>query len=509
MARMWGIAAPICNAAILIFSLAACSEVDQSLFKPNRVSSQSEAGSIHLAVAPPIPFDAVSAAISPVFTLSGDDAVKAAIPDTTYEEDRFFQAFSAAIGLGPPRTGVSGPASNGQAPTAKAPDDKLADSGKSVLVTGDDKHLVKNDAMLQYAAGTALYQEVRLLERYVSYAAKRDRYKAFVLRMNIGVQPYTRNEPYDVYSSIGFFVKERACEVPAAIVAHPNRKQPYVLPLLVTDNLEGISSARSAEMITQMALAVSVLAQGFAGEASFGSTQDRLKSILGTDLNSLSTVARSADNVVQVRLGAASQPTSRFAMVPSNHTITILLLVPSEQFVVCAQDPYSPYVRVVMKSRLRDALKGDQLPFDQPALLQAIKPGLLDAGMDKEVVERLVTIRTDELHELLNKVQEQDRINFEKTIDDLEHKAGAKHQAYRDGVWLVLTEFMSRSPYQNSVVTLCDPDNKKSAIACPAVPPPPKPPATPDKKATGTTASGTTITTTITTTTNPPPTAKP
>lgn len=511
MASMRGKVALAAGVSLAAFGLLGCSDVDKALFEPHRVNSQADAGSIHLAVAPPIPFNAVSTQILPTFSLTGDDAVKAAIPNTGYIEDRFFEMFSAAIGLGPPKSGVTGTKSDGTAPAAKAPDAKLADSGKSVLTTGDDKRVLKEDPMLQYAAGTALYQEVKLLERYVAYAAMRDRYKAFVVRMNIGIQPFARAQPYDMFSSIGFFARdlteaERTC-VPAAMKAQENRRQPYILPLLVTDNLEGISTAKSAEVITQLALAISVLAQGFAGEASFGYTRDRLKSVLGTELNSLMTVGRSADNVVQVRLGAASQPTSRYAMVPSNHTVTVLMLVPSEQFYPCGRDPYPPYVRVVMKSRLRDALTGSQLPYLETPVLQAIKPGLIDAGMNPTLAQTLTTTRANVLHDLMIDIQQQNRKKFGEDLSAIEAEAKVK-KSYHDQVWLVLTDLATRSPFQTSVVTLCDPDKKTGPLACMAVTLP-KPPPKEEKKPAGNTATGNTITTTITTTTVPPTPAKP
>jgi len=281
------------GAVAMVIGLNACSDVDKELFEQHRPTSQSEAGSVHLAVAPPIPFEYLRESLVPSYGLTADDAAKAALPTTGYMEDRFFQAFSAALGIGLAKTSVTGTKSDGSAPSAKAPDMKLAESGKNELSTGDDKRQPKQDPMLQYAAATALYQEVKLLEQYVNYAAQRHQYRPFIVRMNVGIQPFARNQPHDVYSSIGFFASDE-CETAGgkfmatgATNSGPLARQPYILPLLVTDNLEGMSTAKSAEMITQIALAVSALVQGVAGEASFGLTRDRLKSVLGTDLNAI------------------------------------------------------------------------------------------------------------------------------------------------------------------------------------------------------------------------------
>ena len=506
MAAIRGKAALAAGASVLAFGLVACSGVDQALFEPFRPKTQGDAGSIHLAVAPPIPFSAVSKTLSPTFALTGDQAFAAAIPTTGYMEDRFFELFSAAVGLAPATSTVTGVAGNGSAPTATPPTTHLADSTKSVLATGDTGRPLKQDPMLQYSAATALYQEVRLLEQYVSYAAQRYDYKAFVVRMNIGVQPFARAEPYDVYSSIGFFPSLPSTQTCAAATGVSAPRFPYVLPLLVTDNLEGTATAKSAESIAQLALAISVLAQGFAGNASFGYTRDRLKSVLGTDLNSLLTVSRTADNVIQARLGAASQPTSRFAIVPRNHTITVLMLVPSEQFnVLCKDQP--PAVRMVMRSTLRDALNGEPLPFDRSGLLTELKPDLIAAGVDESTLHGWFTTNLHDFDMLIAYVQQGNRHAFDEYLIPISQAQTANHKRtiFRDAVWLILAEFQSRTPFQTALVNLCDPDNAKSVIACAKLPPPPvaKPPTVTPPKPTNT-ASGTTITTTITTTTNPP-----
>lgn len=498
----WGLAfAPVC-AAMMIFVLTSCSDVDKSLFEQYRPPTQADAGSVHLAVAPPIPFEAVRLAISPGYKLTGDDAVKAALPTTGYMEDRFLEMFTAALGLGLSRTSVTGTRSDGTAPAAKAPDVKLNDSGKSVLSTGDDKRPLKQDAMLQYSAATALYQEVHLLEQYVSYASRRHGYKPLVLRFNVGLQPFARNQPYDVYASIGFFAPLQGS--PGCYPPTPGFvRQPYVLPLLVTDNLEGMATARSAEMITQLALAVSVLIQGIAGEASFGYTRDRLKSVLGTDLNALLTVSRSVDNVIQVRLGAVSQPTARFAMVPRNHTITALILVPKEHFDLCPERP--PLLNVTMKTVYRDALNGHPLVFNSAILQDAVRPALRRAGVSETAMAILFENQHKLLGELMAAVQMQERTTFENVLNGIRQRGGLT--GFPEAVWLVLAEIQSRSDYQTASVLLCDPEPAKikSATACAVfkdLPVKPAPPEKADKDKT--TATGATITTTITTTTNPP-----
>lgn len=59
--------------------------------------------------------------------------------------------------------------------------------------------------MLEYAAATAFFQEVKLLNRYVADAALRRGCRAYVVRLQMSVVPFARNFPLDVYSNISLF----------------------------------------------------------------------------------------------------------------------------------------------------------------------------------------------------------------------------------------------------------------------------------------------------------------
>src|SRR5205085_10420309 len=128
-------------------------------------------------------------------------------------------------------------------------------------------------------------------------------------------------------------------------------------------------------------------------------------------------VSRSADNVIQARLGAASQPTSRFAMVPRNHTITVLMLVPKEQFEVrCYGGP--PAVRTVVRSMRRDAVSGELMPFDRNALYLAMHRALLDARIDEGKASWLTRTKDGNhiLDQLVSYVQQQRRDAFDAEL---------------------------------------------------------------------------------------------
>ena len=191
-------------------------------------------------------------------------------------------------------------------------------------------------------------------------------------------------------------------------------------------------------------------------------------------------------------------------MVPRNHTVTVLMLVPKEQFEIrCYGGP--PAIRTVMRSVLRDAGSGELLPFDRKMLYATMHRALIDARIDEDRASWLTTTKDGNhvLNLLVSYVQQQRRTAFDSEL----RKWGLA--PYRDGLWVALAEFDTRTPLQSALITLCEPiatGKRPTEISC--VPVPKKKEDNKNQKkedAKGkTTTSGTTITTTITTTTTPP-----
>lgn len=105
---------------------------------------------------------------------------------------------------------------------------------------------------------------------------------------------------------------------------------PVVVPLVVTDNLEGTREYQAAQQLRQAALALSAFGGPVGGSANFGRTLDRIREYEATRLNSIYSVARLTENTIQVRMGA-SRLGDRYEMVPRTVQSTVLLLVPREQ----------------------------------------------------------------------------------------------------------------------------------------------------------------------------------
>ncbi len=321
------------------------------LFEPNRgLNTQPEAGSVNLSVTSVALWEDYIATLQPKFDLTAEQALAKVIPKTTLLEERFLDqlALSLKVKGGLPQASNS---------TAEATTSQKKDASTLPGLQEKDKSIAE-EPMLEYTAAAALYQEVQLLSRYVEDAALKYDCQAYVVRMQVGVLPYSRNQPYDVYTTISFFpygINKKG------YIEEGTEKRAIVLPLLVTDNLEGMLKSRSLDTIRQLTLALSYQMQGGGGEVEAQKLSDKLRSVMGTDLNSLMMVSRITDSAILVRLGAQRQPTAGYAMIPRTHYITCLLMVPKELAETKDNMP-QPQVKVVAKSIFRDVENGKALP---------------------------------------------------------------------------------------------------------------------------------------------------
>lgn len=438
------------------------------LYEPHRVERQDQAGVVNLAVTLVAPWEDYVAALKPKFELTAEKALDKVIPRTTTLDERFFDALAAKARVGLPQTSVAkseressmdGAASTssertetrqpGQLPPESAiPAVPERDPSKLVGLADKDRAL-HEEPMLEYTAAAALFQEVQLLNRYVEDAAQRYSYRPYIVRMQIAVFPYARNQPYDLYSTFAFYPSCKSSEKGYAAV---------VVPLLVTDNLEGTLKSRTTDTIRQLSLALSFLVQGVVGEAGLKSLREELRSIVGTDINSLMTVSRRTDNTIYVRLGAARQPTAGYAMIPRTHAITFLLMV-DEKIAECEQQ--RGQIKVIAKTVLRDAMNGKELPVrdreleyaDIAKVLRTYHPEWrvdareCRAALKEEKVRDAETMPAAKLEKafhdrLLSKVFKNDYDSFYKILHDCEFKTLLARE-----LWLQIVEITERREF--------------------------------------------------------------
>ena len=154
--------------------------------------------------------------------------------------------------------------------------------------------------------------------------------------MQISLNPKKKNSEFDAYSTISFF-PDRFSNATCGNFknATSSDRAPFVVPLLVAEDLESGSYNRTNEKVIQLGLALMASINGIGGKAGFSSTAKDFMKTTGNDYNSLMTVGRISDNSIRVRFGAmqtASEDGKKkeYVMVPRTHFVTLLLMVPKE-----------------------------------------------------------------------------------------------------------------------------------------------------------------------------------
>jgi hypothetical protein len=392
MSRVRG--AATATALVLVLVLGACNPSRDTM--PNLVESQAAAGTATIAVTAVEPWADVEDEMSPAFKLAdGDAALSKVLPVTAVIQERILDYLGFGLSVGLPtetftrteraekaddqprtvdsktveRTTTGGtatpqPVDPGARAAAALP---LAD----LLSTG-----ATLDPVLQYQTALALFQEVRTLNRYVRAAAMRYCFEPYVVRLQIGVTPYAKRQPYDVLTRVGFFPADidrgpllgegpRADRNRPETTKNPcdffSRDNPRIVPLLVTDNLELTRQQRTQDVVRQLRLALTGAVQGVAADANLQRLTDALEAVAGNSLNSITSVTRLSDNTVQARFGAVNDPSVDTdwgrSMVPRNYNVTLLMLVPRS-----IAENELPRVAMIAKTEMRDVRTGALLP---------------------------------------------------------------------------------------------------------------------------------------------------
>ena len=188
------------------------------------------------------------------------------------------------------------------------------------------------DPVLQYQTATALFQEVQLLNSYLKFAALQSCFTPYLVRLQIGVTPYARRQPYDVFQRVSLFVGDGVVsdkEDPSDACSKVKDHQPRVVPLVVTDNLELSREHQAQQVSRQLGLALSGIVSNAALGGQLNRLTESLDAIEGNSLNSLTSVTRVNDSTFLTRLGAANDASVKDygrAMVARNYNVTVVVL---------------------------------------------------------------------------------------------------------------------------------------------------------------------------------------
>jgi hypothetical protein len=315
---------------------------------PIEVRYQDEAARSGLAVISVAPWEDYVAALQPAFALTSEQALAQALPTTSRQSADLLDAFALGLRLAPPssarsRTSTTNTTDGATTTTSTSESTRRPGDLGSVNLPdapsgGTPRQLTDNplDApldgaagALRYAAATALFQEVQLLNSYVRDAALARNKDVYVVRLQVSVLPQLRGQAYDAYTTLSFLLDTPTVPNPYSQTrsSTPTNQTVAVLPILVTDSLEQSFAEVSASRTREFVLGLTALISGFGASTDVGKTVQQLQSAVGTDFNALQTVTKVSANSLRVRFGAQHQIGAGLAMVPRNHTVTAVVLV--------------------------------------------------------------------------------------------------------------------------------------------------------------------------------------
>jgi hypothetical protein len=440
---------------VLAAVFAACGSTQMSIYRGEHASDLRDAGSVHLSVLSVAPWSEYMSAMQPNFTLSADAALAKVAADSRWAVDHRANALQGGAqsvvidrsqyGGGQPR----------ELPSFRPPllVDNGAAPGSPVVIPsapapGADV-AVGPDAMLKYTAATALFQEVQLLNRYIRDAAIPNGYRPYMVRLQVSLMPSRRHAPYDTYTTISFFIPGDRAKSPEdgaageaaalasaavpqsnsdAIFDEPFGNGPKVLPLLVTDNLEASVEEHSLERIRSLVYSLIEFPDAVAADQMVGGVlHDALRQqVLGRDLNSLLTIARLSENTLRIRIGAVQEATSDYAMVPRNHNITLLLMVP---------DGSPPLMEVVSRTQLVDAATSEALPVPDAGTMRDLYKAVLRE-------QRLESLDPSTMKQLLERAERNDQKGFAALLRS-KLPVGHAGVAQERSLWIALVSLLA------------------------------------------------------------------
>jgi hypothetical protein len=241
------------------------------------------------------------------------------------------------------------------------------------------------DPILQARAAVALHQELVLLDNYLDNAYDPCLQEAWLVRTRVVATPYARNQPIDVYATIY-----------ASYSGRDDGSRYWdglrLVPLLVTDNFERSDTRRYEQLAAQVQASLNGVSGVVAAGLGFNRYLNNLNAILGTQYNNLLTISQIDDYTLQVRLGAAFSPTSRYEMQSRSYDITFLLVIDKQSLL--DHELFDPIaLNFVVTSEMRDAENGRSLqPISRQAhrdLIRRLRDAVGDSNDVRALRERL------------------------------------------------------------------------------------------------------------------------
>lgn len=362
-------------------ALGGCMETPKRLKVPV-AKDAAQLGAVNVAVTSTAAWEDVAADFETDFKLSNEDALAKAIPTTTSVSDKLVDLMSLALSAEfagklkdskvTTTTAADGTTSSEGTSTTTQKTPETPDSPEAALKLGDARGIANHqppvagiNAFTQFRAAAALKQELAALNGSISNAASRDGYRPMLVRVQIGVQPRMRKQPFDLRLRMSFLPRLQK----AGDGNNPDTSLPIVLPLLVTDSFDVTQEQISTEKLRQIAILLGARGGGLAAKLGLAKGYDWQIDTFSARINSRFTVGVDNENTLLVRIGAA-QFGNELEMVPQSINATVLLLVPDEH----ADD----MIDIILRPSFNNAHTGKTLPLSSNN-----KDGL--PGVNKEV----------------------------------------------------------------------------------------------------------------------------
>lgn len=176
------------------------------------------------------------------------------------------------------------------------------------------------DPRLTYVQATGLIQWLAALSRRVQLVNK-EHYMAYLVNLNLDFVPYRTDAQVNVFTTVAFFAYGSNDE--------PLHRQPIVIPVLSTDDMEQIRQNAAAQQLTNYQLNMGGAFHAINAAINAATGGNATQSFAGDQLNSLTTSGPFMQNAYFVRFGARQQANGP-ALVPQSTLIPVVLLIPDD-----------------------------------------------------------------------------------------------------------------------------------------------------------------------------------
>jgi hypothetical protein len=219
------------------------------------------------------------------------------------------------------------------------------------------------EAQTRMRVAAALAEEMAILNKRVTGIAVPKGYRPYFVSLQLAMLPERRGLPYDTEIDLNFDFNDSSA--PENAKEPVDNRRPEVLPMLVTDAIEGTHETDIQEIVRQLGVGLAGSGGFFGGSANLERTLRSLNQSVALRLNNLLSVTPNGPSSITVRIGA-NRFGSAFEMVPRNRFISLVVLVPKER--VMSPTKVSPKIQITGSARFRDAMWYKKHgPFSDPA----------------------------------------------------------------------------------------------------------------------------------------------